>query len=108
VASGTGDHHVQDPYKEAKRRSQREGAHSQEANSRDTGSGKQQIRDHPRASGAKGGASIAELSEATGWQTHSVRGFLSGTLRKKLGLTVISAKEDGGRRYRLEPGSDRP
>ena len=30
----------------------------------------------------RGGASIAELSEATGWQTHSVRGFLSGTLRK--------------------------
>ena len=58
--------------------------------------------------GRKGGASIAELSEATGWQTHSVRGFLSGTLRKKLGLTLISAKEDGGRRYRLEPGSDRP
>lgn len=54
------------------------------------------------------GASIAELSEATGWQTHSVRGFLSGTLRKKLGLTLISAREDGGRRYRLEPGSDRP
>jgi hypothetical protein len=56
----------------------------------------------------RGGASITELSEATGWQTHSVRGFLSGTLRKKLGLTLISAKEDGGRRYRLEPGSDRP
>lgn len=56
----------------------------------------------------RGGASIAELSEATGWQTHSVRGFLSGTLRKKLGLTLISIKEDGGRRYRLEPGSDRP
>ncbi len=56
----------------------------------------------------RGGASIAELSEATGWQTHSVRGFLSGTLRTKLGLTLISAKEDGGRRYRLEPSSDRP
>lgn len=56
----------------------------------------------------KGGASIAELSEATGWQTHSVRGFLSGTLRKKLGLSLISAKEDGGRRYRLGPGSDQP
>ena len=56
----------------------------------------------------RGGASITELSEATGWQTHSVRGFLSGTLRKKLGLTLISAKEDGRRRYRLEQGSDRP
>ena len=55
----------------------------------------------------KGGASIAELSEATGWQAHSVTGFLSGTLRKKLGLTLISAKENSERRYRLEPGSDR-
>lgn len=56
----------------------------------------------------RGGASIAELSEATGWQAHSVRGFLSGTLRKKLGLTLMSAKKDGGRRYRLEQGADRP
>jgi hypothetical protein len=55
----------------------------------------------------RGGASIAELSEATGWQAHSIRGFLSGTLRKKLGLTLISTREDGRRRYRLEPGSDR-
>jgi hypothetical protein len=56
----------------------------------------------------RGGASIAELSEATGWQAHSVRGYLSGTLKKKLGLTLISAKEDGGRRYRLELDSGCP
>jgi hypothetical protein len=40
--------------------------------------------------------------KATGWQTHSVRGFISGTLGKKMGLTVYSAKgEDGERRYTL-------
>ena len=47
------------------------------------------------------GASISELSEATGWQPHSVRGYLSGTLKKKPGLTVTSLKEDCSRRYRL-------
>ncbi len=49
-----------------------------------------------------GGASIAELSEATGWQAHSVRGYLSGTLKKKLGLTVVISKDENGRRYRLD------
>ena len=47
------------------------------------------------------GASLAELTKATGWQTHSVRGFISGTLRKKLKLPVESTKLDGERRYRL-------
>ena len=46
------------------------------------------------------GATLAELMKATGWLAHSVRGFLSGTIRKKLGLTVTSAKsDDGNRRY---------
>ena len=48
------------------------------------------------------GASLAEMIEATGWQAHSVRGFLSGALGRKHGLTVTSATEDGVRRYRLE------
>ena len=40
--------------------------------------------------------------KATGWQPHSVRGFLSGTVGKKLGLTVISEKgEDGERSYSI-------
>ena len=46
------------------------------------------------------GATLTELMKATGWQAHSVRGFLSGTVSKKLGLAVTSAKaEDGERTY---------
>ena len=47
-----------------------------------------------------GGASGKELMKATGWQAHSVRGFLSGAVGKKMGLAVTSTKaEDGERRY---------
>lgn len=49
------------------------------------------------------GATMAELMKATGWQAHSVRGFLSGTVSKKLGLAVGSAKvEDGERTYSIK------
>ena len=49
-----------------------------------------------------GGATAAELQKATGWQPRSVRGFLSGAIRKKMGLEVISAKgEDGERSYSI-------
>ena len=48
------------------------------------------------------GATVAEAVEATGWQPHSVRGAISGTLKKKLGLTVTSAVvESRGRVYRI-------
>ena len=50
-----------------------------------------------------GGATSKELMKATGWLPHSVRGFLSGTVRKKMGLTVTSAKgEEGERTYSVE------
>jgi hypothetical protein len=50
-----------------------------------------------------GGASAKELMEATGWQPHSVRGFLSGTIGKKMGLAVTSSKgEDGERSYSVK------
>ena len=49
------------------------------------------------------GATIEELQAATGWQAHSVRGFLAGTVKKKLGLILDSQKaDDGFRRYRVK------
>ena len=49
------------------------------------------------------GATLAELTKATGWQKHSVRGFLSGSLGRKMGLTVTSTKAEGGeRRYSIK------
>jgi len=49
------------------------------------------------------GATIDEVASATGWQRHTVRGVFSGTLKKKLGLTLASAKDERGRVYRI-PG----
>lgn len=46
------------------------------------------------------GTTIAQICEATGWQTHTVRGTFAGTLKKKLGLTITSEKVDGVRVYR--------
>jgi hypothetical protein len=48
------------------------------------------------------GASLSELKKATGWQAHSVRGFLSGAVKKKMGLHIDSvSRDDGGRAYRV-------
>lgn len=47
------------------------------------------------------GASIEDLVSATGWQAHSVRGAVAGTIKKKRGLTVVSARTDAGRTYRI-------
>ena len=50
----------------------------------------------------KEGATIADLTAATGWQAHSVRGALSGTFKKKLELSIASEKVEGrGRVYKI-------
>jgi hypothetical protein len=47
------------------------------------------------------GATLAEMMKATGWQQHSLRGFMSGTIVKRKGLAITSEKLDGERRYRI-------
>jgi len=47
------------------------------------------------------GATVDEVASAMGWQRHTVRGLFSGTLKKKLGLTVASTQEERGRVYRI-------
>lgn len=58
------------------------------------------------------GVTIAEIMQATGWQEHSVRGFLAGVVRRKLKLKPVSKKVDGKRIYRIDgegpPKSNRP
>jgi hypothetical protein len=54
------------------------------------------------------GATIAAVMKVTGWQQHSVRGFLAGVVRKKLRLKLVSKKADGNRIYRIsDTGSAR-
>lgn len=50
---------------------------------------------------SKDGASISALMETTGWQQHSVRGFLAGVVRKRLKLNLVSAVDAGVRTYRI-------
>ena len=48
------------------------------------------------------GATLAEIVEATGWQQHTIRGAMAGALKKKLGLTITSEKDNSrGRVYRI-------
>jgi len=48
------------------------------------------------------GTTVAQVMETTGWQAHSVRGFLSAVVKKKLGLNLVSeVGKDGQRRYRV-------
>jgi hypothetical protein len=47
------------------------------------------------------GVRLGEMTAATGWQAHSVRGALSGSIKKKLGYALASEATDGGRVYRI-------
>ena len=48
------------------------------------------------------GATIDAIMKATGWQQHSVRGFLAGVVRKRLNLKLSSEKVDGNRIYQIK------
>lgn len=51
---------------------------------------------------APAGSTITAIMTATGWQQHSIRGFLAGVIRKKLGFNLVSEKTDKDRSYRIK------
>jgi hypothetical protein len=54
------------------------------------------------------GTTVTAIMAATDWQQHSVRGFLAGVVRKKLGLNLVSEQTDKGRIYRIKDGKASP
>jgi hypothetical protein len=96
------------------KRTKKRSAHSTTPARRRSGTGRQKAAspEAPARSGtkqaraiemlrSKEGASLAALMDATGWQQHSVRGFLAGVVRKRLRLNLASAVDDGVRTYRI-------
>ena len=93
--------------------SRKETTPAKKAPKRAKGAGKAKAQKKPAREGSKkaevlalmrrkNGATLAEIMKATGWQAHSVRGFISGGLTKKMGLKVESTKgKDGERTYRI-------
>jgi transglutaminase/protease-like cytokinesis protein 3 len=55
--------------------------------------------------GKPGGATISAIMRITGWQPHTVRGFFAGTVRKRLGLNLVSDKSSGDRSYHIKGGT---
>ena len=52
-----------------------------------------------------GGCTIAQMTELTGWQPHTVRGVISAVLRKKLGLNVVCEGSASGNTYKIAPAA---
>lgn len=57
---------------------------------------------------SKAGTTLPDLMAATGWQAHSIRGFLSGTVKKRMALPLISEQTVKGRRYKIEERTQAP
>ena len=89
------------PKKEAKPKKQAKATskNASKATAPREGSKKETVLDLLRR---KDGATMAEIAKATDWQNHIIRGFISGQLTKRMGLTVESSKNEAGERaYRI-------
>ena len=88
--------------KSQKRRTLRKGAVGRRNGTRPTSGKQTKQQTCLDLLGRRDGATSEDLQQATGWQKHSVRGFLAGAVKKKLGFTLISEAPDAGpRRYRI-------